>query len=95
MTHAALELALTTLSGDQFMRFPLSQERKTIGRDHENDIRIADARISRKHATFEWRHGHAFIHDHSSDGTWLNGVRLVSGGRGSVLRYDDVRARLP
>ena len=91
----ALELELTTLSGEQTMRFSLSKQYTIMGRELANDICINEARISRKHATIELRHGHVFIHDHSSNGTWLNGVLLVSGGRGSVLRYNDVRVRLP
>ena len=89
----ALELTLTTPSGDQTTSFPLSRQLTTIGRLPENDIQILNKYISRKHATIEKRLGHVFIHDHSSSGTWLNGVRLVSGGRGAILRYDDVRAR--
>ena len=92
------ELTLTTLSGEETMRFPLTEQFTTIGRrfgDVTPDIQINNQCISRNHATFEKRHGHVFIHDHSTFGTWLNGVRLASGGRGAVLRYDDVRARLP
>ena len=91
----ALELTLTTPSGDQTTRFLLSQQLTTIGHLPENDIQITNMCISRRHATVEKRHGHVFVHDHSTFGTWLNGMRLVSGSRGSVLRYDDVRARLP
>ena len=49
--------------------------------------------FSRQHVVIERRHGHVFIHDLSTSGTWLNRVRLVRGGRGSVLRYDDVYNR--
>ena len=94
----ALELTLTTLSGGQTTHFPLSQQFTTIGRrfgDDIPDIQINNQCISRKHATIEKRHGYVFIHDHSTNGTWLNGKRVVSGGRGAVVRYDDVRARLP
>ena len=62
----ALELTLTTLSGEQTMRFALSKLYTTIGRTTENDIRITDARISRQRATIEKRHGHVFIHDGGS-----------------------------
>ena len=90
-----LDLTLTTLSGEKTESFPLSNQFTTIGRrvgDVIPDIQINDQCISRKHATIEKRHGHVFIHDHSTFGTWLNGMRLMSGGRGAVLRYDDVRA---
>ena len=94
----ALELTLTTLSGEKTTRFPLSQQFTTIGRRFGvviPDIQINHLCISRIHATIEKRHGHVFLHDHSMNGTWLNGMRVVSRGRGAVLRYDDVRARLP
>lgn len=91
----ALELTLTTLLGEQTETFSLSKQFTSIGRLPENDIQITSICISRKHAIIELRHGHFFIHDLSSQGTWLNGMQLVSGGRGSVLHYDDVRACLP
>ena len=91
----ALEVTLTTFSGEQTTRFLLLTQYTTIGRLAENDIQIPKYCVSRKHATIELHHGHIFIHDHSTCGTWVNGTRLMSGGRGVALRYDDVRARLP
>ncbi|MBP6016986.1 MAG: FHA domain-containing protein [Candidatus Promineofilum sp.] len=36
--------------------------------------------VSRRHATIRWvEGGYVIIDQHSSNGTWLNGVRLVSG----------------
>lgn len=93
----ALDLTLTTPSGEETTRFPLSQQFTAIGRSPENDICITDMCISRKHATIS----RSTMATSSSMTTpplergstgWL---RLVSGGRGAVLRYDDVRARLP
>ena len=91
----ALDLTLTTSSGEQTTRYPLTTQFTTIGRLPVNAIQIIYCCISRKHATVELRHGHVFLHDHSTFGTWLNGARLENGGRGAALRYDDVRARLP
>ena len=91
MGHA-LDITLSTSSGEQTTRFPLSMQRTTIGRLPSNAIQIIHRCISREHATIEFRHGHLYVHDHSSVGTWLNQTRLVRDGPGSVLRYDDVRA---
>lgn len=39
-----------------------------------------DRGVSRRHATIEWVEGHYVIIDrHSSNGTWLDGLRLVAG----------------
>lgn len=36
--------------------------------------------VSRRHATIQWIEGsYVLIDQHSSNGTWLNGVRLVAG----------------
>lgn len=36
--------------------------------------------VSRRHATIQWiEGGYVIIDQHSSNGTWLNGVRLVAG----------------
>ena len=36
--------------------------------------------VSRLHATIQWVEGnYVLIDQHSSNGTWLNGVRLVAG----------------
>ena len=89
----ALDLMLTTSSAEQTDRFFLSAHSTTIGRLVENDIQIDHPYISRKHAIIKWRHGYVYVFDTSSSGTWLNGVQLENGGRGTALRYDDVRAR--
>ena len=81
-----LELTLTTLSGEQTTSFPLSQHITTIGRLDENAIQIRHGCISRKHAVIELRHGHVFIHDLSTSGTWLNGVRSAREERPYGLR---------
>lgn len=36
--------------------------------------------VSRRHATIQWvEGGYVIVDQHSSNGTWLNGVRLVAG----------------
>ena len=46
------------------------------------------SQLSRRHASFELRDGHAWVTDHSGNGTWLNGQRLVQE-RAEVLSDRD------
>ncbi|MCX9156247.1 FHA domain-containing protein [Niveibacterium sp. 24ML] len=42
-----------------------------MGREEGNDIVILDRRASRHHARIEWRHGHFYVIDQSSNGTFV------------------------
>ncbi|MGE4242542.1 adenylate/guanylate cyclase domain-containing protein [Ramlibacter sp.] len=46
-------------------------ERITLGRSLTADLPVNDARVSRIHATVEWRGGHFVLSDASSFGTWV------------------------
>jgi adenylate cyclase len=46
-------------------------EKLTIGRATTASLSINDARVSRVHATIEWRGGHFILGDASSFGTWV------------------------
>lgn len=64
-----------------------------IGRGDECEIRINDnsQRISRNHATIQvLPNGKIFIIDHSSNGTFVNGVRISSNVDFPLKRGDDV-----
>ena len=43
----------------------------TIGRSAAADLNVNDSRVSRAHATVEWRGGHFVLTDASSFGTWV------------------------
>lgn len=43
----------------------------TIGRSATADLNVNDSRVSRVHATVEWRGGHFVLSDASSFGTWV------------------------
>jgi adenylate cyclase len=43
----------------------------TIGRSATVDLNVNDTRVSRLHATLEWRGGHFVLTDASSFGTWV------------------------
>ncbi len=65
----------------------------TIGRGDSCQIRIQDAaqRISRNHATLKvLDNGKIFITDHSSNGTWVNGVKISPNVDYPVRRGDSI-----
>jgi adenylate cyclase len=43
----------------------------TLGRSATADLLVNDSRVSRLHATIEWRGGHFVLSDASSFGTWV------------------------
>jgi len=49
------------------------EQELTIGRDPQCDVVIDDERVSRFHATIEWRRGRVMLRDHSTNGSsvWL------------------------
>lgn len=62
-----------------------------IGRAEDSRIRVQDneKRISRKHATLKvMKNGTMFITDHSSNGTFVNGVKIASNVDFPVKRGD-------
>jgi DNA-binding response OmpR family regulator len=67
---------LTAPGGAQHV---LDKELFSIGRVGDNDLTIDDRRVSRRHAQVRREDFHYFIEDlDSTNGTWLNGVRLTS-----------------
>lgn len=66
-SEAHLELAF----GDQTCRLQARGEPVTLGRSTSADLNVNDSRVSRLHATLEWRGGHFVLTDASSFGTWV------------------------
>ena len=92
LDHMIARLTITTSIGTQTSDYTLF-EMTTIGRAPGSTIVVdAHALISRQHATIELRHGHFHLFDHSLNGTWLNGQKLMHGDRGCQLRCKDVSA---
>lgn len=55
-------------------------ERVAIGRDASSDVRLPDASVSQKHASLRRRGaGYAVVDENSSNGTYVNHVRLAPG----------------
>jgi pSer/pThr/pTyr-binding forkhead associated (FHA) protein len=66
----------------------------TIGRSDENRITLPESRVSRRHAEIEWLRSDKryYITDlGSSNGTYLNSVRLTAGRAGFLNDWDKIR----
>lgn len=62
-----------------------------IGKSMRNDIQIAGNTVSRYHATLKiGKDGKAFLQDHSSNGSTINGERLSPGQTRQVKRSDSI-----
>jgi adenylate cyclase len=55
----------------QTLRLQPRGEKLTVGRSSAAALTINDGRVSREHATAEWRGGHFVLGDTSSFGTWV------------------------
>jgi pSer/pThr/pTyr-binding forkhead associated (FHA) protein len=61
----------------------------TMGRDASSDVVVAQSEVSRKHAEIVPSERGYVIHDHSTNGVYVNGVRVLQSqvlGRSDVLR---------
>ncbi|HET6464278.1 MAG TPA: sigma 54-interacting transcriptional regulator [Nitrospiria bacterium] len=54
----------------------LAKNRITVGRSEHNDIVLSDPLVSRLHAVIEKRGGRYLLEDHSTNGTYLDTVRV-------------------
>jgi adenylate cyclase len=66
-SEAHLEI---TIAGENCRMKPRG-EPVTLGRAASADLHVNDSRVSRLHATIEWRGGHFVLSDASSFGTWV------------------------
>lgn len=90
---------VVVLSGDRMGEmFPLGDERTTIGRGLQTDVRINDEGISRTHAVVEADGGEYYLSDAgSTNGTFANGSKVdrhplregdkIQIGASSVLKF--------
>lgn len=63
--------SLELVFGEQRLRFDSGSPKISLGRLSEAALTINDPRVSRVHATLEWRGGHFLLSDASSFGTWV------------------------
>ncbi|MDF1816923.1 MAG: FHA domain-containing protein, partial [Verrucomicrobiales bacterium] len=84
--------------GDIF-EFNLAKEKVTIGRRHDNDIRIKETYVSAYHAELsQGEDGRIFLKDRdSSNGTFLNSKRVtepVQVFRGDILKFGSIKCSI-
>jgi pSer/pThr/pTyr-binding forkhead associated (FHA) protein len=87
---AGREMYLASVNGDRFVVRPGATTR--IGRALDNDIVVADASVSRHHATIENNNGSYRLRDlGSQNGTFVAGERIIEAplGNGAAVRIGD------
>jgi len=80
-TNTRLEPQLRIASGHDVGRtFPIPLGVSVVGRGPEATVRLADAGVSRRHATVHRDRDRIILTDHGSvNGTWVNGQRVIGG----------------
>src|SRR5437764_3098443 len=96
--HSGRLVVLKSSDLDEGSDFQLNSSQVTIGRGGQNDIALPqDEFVSARHARFEPRRDGVWIQDlGSTNGTYLNGVRLERPRRlsvGDVVRVGDTDLR--
>ncbi|MGZ5269746.1 MAG: adenylate/guanylate cyclase domain-containing protein [Ramlibacter sp.] len=80
MFKPAAEAHLQLAAAGRMLRLAPRGEPLTLGRSATASLSLNDARVSRVHATIEWRGGHFILNDQSSFGTWV-----YVGGQGAPI----------
>lgn len=83
MFKASPNAHLELTSGGQTLRLDPHGQGLTLGRAATATLSVNDARVSRVHATVDWKGGHFILNDQSSFGTW---VYMGGGNTPLVLR---------
>uniref|UniRef100_UPI0020283E6B FHA domain-containing protein n=1 Tax=unclassified Caballeronia TaxID=2646786 RepID=UPI0020283E6B len=68
----------------KFRQFEASRESFIVGRD--TDLKLSNPRTSRRHAKIHFEDGVPYITDLSTNGTWVNGERLVKDKAQLLIR---------
>lgn len=71
MASNASELVLKLVAGEQTVQIHGRSPKISIGRGAAASLVLNDPRVSRMHATLEWRGGQFVLSDASSYGTWV------------------------
>jgi diguanylate cyclase (GGDEF)-like protein len=70
---------------EQGRSFELTNNTAHIGRGLENEVRVNEHSVSRKHARIHWENDQYYIEDlQSRNGTWIRGTLIESGVRVQV-----------
>jgi len=67
----------------------------SIGRRPENAVVLNDPRISGCHCTLYLEDGRLWVHDLSTNGTWVNDAKLGKGNRVALTGGEEIRLALP
>jgi adenylate cyclase len=86
LLKAGKENALELSALGQTLRLDARGEKLTLGRATAASLSLNDSRVSRVHATVDWRSGHFVLSDTSSFGTW---VYMGNQSEPMVLRRTD------
>jgi len=71
MFKAAKDGSLEISALGRTLKLGPRDDKLTLGRATTASLSINDSRVSRVHATVEWRGGHFILNDTSSFGTWV------------------------
>jgi len=71
MPRVGKERVLELAAEGKTLRLASQREKLTLGRANAASLVLNDARVSRVHATVEWRGGQFVVSDTSSFGTWV------------------------
>ncbi|WP_250480081.1 MULTISPECIES: FHA domain-containing protein [unclassified Caballeronia] len=69
---------------NKFRQFETSRESFIVGRD--TDLKLSNPKISRRHAKVHFEDGVPYITDLSTNGTWVNGEKLMKGKAQLLIR---------
>ncbi|CAG0880505.1 unnamed protein product [Darwinula stevensoni] len=80
------------LQGNCAKHYPLMEEKReiSIGRSSDCDIVVDNRLVSSKHCTVKKIGESVHVHDHSTNGTVVNGRYLVKSGGCHLLKHGDV-----
>lgn len=65
------ETSIELVFGDRTVRMDAKSSKISLGRAADAALTVNDPRVSRMHATLQWRGGHFILTDASSFGTWV------------------------
>jgi len=81
---------MAVLINKQTQQKCLLQSHHSFGRlEHSVNTCISNAYVSKVHAFIEWNESHWLLRDVSSNGTWVNGTRLMQN-HAAILNVGDV-----
>ncbi|MCL2015582.1 MAG: type VII secretion protein EssC [Defluviitaleaceae bacterium] len=88
-TEFAIRVYKTSKSFTYYRKYDMQGRTKVeIGSGQTCDVIINDTYASRQHATIYRQNGHTFVRDHSSNGTYVQGKRIVGDYQLDIM--DDI-----